>query len=137
MLFWFHLNTGLQTAGQGLRDLVKKLRNPFLNPGLLLGKTLQRWRQSNDLPQLTLKLDGFVHPTLERSAKHLEYCVHRFQYIVEIMLQRYGADITNRQLVLKRMADIAIDIYAMTAVLSRSSRSYCTGIRNAQAEVGN
>ena len=36
---------------------------------------------------------------------------------------------------LKRLAEIVIDLYGMTAVLSRASRSYCIGLRNADHEV--
>ncbi|XP_069949119.1 complex I assembly factor ACAD9, mitochondrial isoform X3 [Cherax quadricarinatus] len=40
----------------------------------------------------------------------------------------------ENQLELARLADCAIDIYGMTAVLSRASRSYCIGIRNSAHE---
>jgi len=126
---------GVQTAGKGLRELVKKIRNPFQNPTLIVKKAAQRWRQAQGLPKMNLKLDGYLHPSLDVSAKQLEYCVLRFQYAVEIVLEQVGAEIVEHQLLLRRLADIAIDIYAMTAVLSRASRSYCTGIRNAQLEV--
>ncbi len=36
---------------------------------------------------------------------------------------------------IRRFADIAIDLYAMTAVLGRASRSMSIGLRNADHEV--
>ncbi len=104
-------------------------------PSLVWSKGIERWRQSKANPKYKLGLHGFLHPSLQVSANHLEYCVMRFQYIVEVVLQREGANIVEKQLTLKRLADIAIDIFSMTAVLSRASRSYCTGIQNASSEV--
>lgn len=69
------------------------------------------------------------------SATLLEYCVLRLQYGVEIVLTRHGQTIIDQQMMLKRLADVAIDIYAMTAVLGRASRSYCIGLQNAAEEV--
>jgi hypothetical protein len=40
-------------------------------------------------------------------------------------------------MMLKRLADVAIDIYGMTAVLGRASRSYCIGLQNSAEEVSN
>lgn len=41
----------------------------------------------------------------------------------------------DEQLVLKRVADILINLYAMTAVISRASRSISIGLRNHDHEV--
>jgi acyl-CoA dehydrogenase family protein 9 len=54
---------------------------------------------------------------------------------VEIVLARHGQTIIDQQMMLKRLADVAIDIYAMTAVLGRASRSYCIGLQNSAEEV--
>lgn len=43
--------------------------------------------------------------------------------------------IVDEQLVLKRVADVLINLYAMTAVLSRASRSISIGLRNHDHEV--
>ncbi|XP_034095710.1 complex I assembly factor ACAD9, mitochondrial, partial [Gymnodraco acuticeps] len=43
--------------------------------------------------------------------------------------------LVNEQLVLKRVADVLIHLYAMTAVLSRTSRSISIGLRNHDHEV--
>ena len=82
--------TGLQTAGSELRGVVQKLRNPFMNPGFIIGKGIERFRQQKDSPKLDLDIAGHLHPTLQTSAQLLEYCVKRFQYSVEIVLTRHG-----------------------------------------------
>uniref|UniRef100_A0A665WHD4 Acyl-CoA dehydrogenase family, member 9 n=1 Tax=Echeneis naucrates TaxID=173247 RepID=A0A665WHD4_ECHNA len=43
--------------------------------------------------------------------------------------------IVDEQLILKRVADLVINLYAMTAVLSRASRSISIGLRNHDYEV--
>lgn len=42
----------------------------------------------------------------------------------------------KNQLEVARLANCAIDLYAMTAVLGRASRSYCIGLKNSVHEVG-
>lgn len=65
----------------------------------------------------------------------LEKRVLQFEIAVENLLSYYGKEVGNKQMDLRRVADIAIDLFAMTAVLSRSSRAYCIGLRHAEHEV--
>ena len=82
--------TGLQNAGSELREVVQKLRNPFMNPGFIIEKSIERFRQQKNTPKLDLDIAGHLHPTLQPSAEVLEYCVKRFQYGVELVLTRHG-----------------------------------------------
>lgn len=129
--------TGLQHAGKELRDLVKKLRNPFQYPTLMFSTAWRRYKNTRGDPPMTLGLSHYLHPSLEDAAKRLERTVHRLAYGTEALLQKHGAKVTEpkNQLELKRIADVMIDVYAMTAVLGRASRSYCIGLREAQTEV--
>jgi hypothetical protein len=43
--------------------------------------------------------------------------------------------IIEEQLALKRFADVAIDLFAMTAVLARASRSKTKGLQNSDHDV--
>jgi acyl-CoA dehydrogenase family member 9 len=126
---------GIQHAGKELSGVVKKIRNPFLNPGFALKFILQESRHRRDNPSLNLKLSGFVHPSLKLSADQLEYCILRLQYGVRVALQRHGKDVVNAQLELQRLADCAMHIYAAFSSLSRASRSYCIGLHNAEYEL--
>ncbi|CAM4697738.1 unnamed protein product, partial [Lepidochelys kempii] len=74
--------------------------------------------------------DGVVHPSLEESSKKLEENIYYFGTTVEGLLRRFGKTIVDEQLVLKRVADVSINLYAMTAAISRASRSICIGLRN-------
>lgn len=127
----------LQHAGKALKETVKKLRNPFKNPTFIFEQMWKRHKNSKGAPAMTHDLSSYVHPSLGIPAKILELCVHRLGFATEIVLERHGAKVTNpeAQMELRRLSDIMIDIYAMTAVLARASRSYCIGLREAQTEV--
>uniref|UniRef100_A0A671WCQ5 Acyl-CoA dehydrogenase family, member 9 n=1 Tax=Sparus aurata TaxID=8175 RepID=A0A671WCQ5_SPAAU len=56
-------------------------------------------------------------------------------YIALTGMQYAGKTIVDEQLILKRVADVMINLYAMTAVLSRASRSISIGLRNHDHEV--
>uniref|UniRef100_A0A8C5C521 Acyl-CoA dehydrogenase family, member 9 n=1 Tax=Gadus morhua TaxID=8049 RepID=A0A8C5C521_GADMO len=81
----------------------------------------------------------FKTPTVlsssQDSALKLEQNVYLFGSAVESVLYRYGKSIVDEQLVLKRVADVIINLFAMTAVLSRASRSISIGLRNHDHEV--
>lgn len=126
---------GLQHAGSVYSDDIKKSRNPLEFSGFVFKKILNERRDQSDNPKLTLQLKLQLHPTLSAATDLLEYCVLRFQFAVKHMLRVHGQDVVTQQLDLMRLADIITLIYAMTAVLGRSSRAYCTGIANADAEL--
>uniref|UniRef100_A0A8C3AIR1 Complex I assembly factor ACAD9, mitochondrial n=1 Tax=Cyclopterus lumpus TaxID=8103 RepID=A0A8C3AIR1_CYCLU len=100
----------------------------------MIGKKLRTSLGSTVDLGLTGK-DGVVHPSLAESAKKFEQNVDFFGSTVESLLYRYGKTIVDEQLILKRVADVLIHLYAMTAVLSRTSRSISIGLRNHDHEV--
>ncbi|KAK2492996.1 hypothetical protein MC885_016658 [Smutsia gigantea] len=127
--------TGLQHAGRILTTRVKELKQGNMNT--IIQTVGQRLRDSLgrtvDLG-LTGKL-GAVHPSVGDSANKLEENVYYFGRTVETLLLRFGKTIVEEQLVLKRVANILINLYGMTAVLSRASRSIRLGLRNHDHEV--
>lgn len=126
---------GLQYTGKQLSDLILKLRNPLANPITALQKMWERRRDAADNPVQDLELHSALHPSLQGGADTLEYCVKRLKFMVEMVLQHYGKEIIEQQMVLANLADMVIQIYAMACVLSRASRSYCIGLPNADPEV--
>ncbi|XP_041726405.1 complex I assembly factor ACAD9, mitochondrial isoform X2 [Coregonus clupeaformis] len=101
--------TGMQYAGKILTGKIKEMKKGNVGMALeMLGRKLgDALGRKVDLG-LTGR-DGVVHPAL--------------------------ATIVEEQLILKRVADVLINLYAMTAVLSRSSRSISIGLRNHDHEV--
>lgn len=127
--------TGLQHAGRILTARVKELKRG--NMTTIMETVGQRLRDSLgrtvDLG-LTGKL-GVVHPSLADGAHKLEENVYYFGRSVETLLLRFGKTIVEEQLVLKRVANVLINLYGMTAVLSRASRSMRLGLRDHDHEV--
>ncbi|GAB6029896.1 hypothetical protein CHUAL_005596 [Chamberlinius hualienensis] len=126
---------GCQYAGKELAELVRKLRNPVFYPGLAFSTMWKRLRQKSNRPKLYMDLPGSVHPSFRVQADAIEYATRRLEFAVELALHQHGHKIMEKQWVLKRLADIAIDIYAMTACVGRASRSYCLGFPNCKQEV--
>uniref|UniRef100_A0A3Q2CGV7 Very long-chain specific acyl-CoA dehydrogenase, mitochondrial n=1 Tax=Cyprinodon variegatus TaxID=28743 RepID=A0A3Q2CGV7_CYPVA len=101
---------GFQNAGNHLKSLQKALKNPFGNAGLLTAEITKRAKRKAGL-STGLSLQGSIHPDLAQSG-----------------------DLVDEQFVLKRVADCAIDLYAMVVVLSRASRSLSQSHPSAQHE---
>ena len=127
--------TGLQHAGRALTARVKELKRG--NVTTVMETVGRRLRDSLgrtvDLG-LTGKL-GAVHPSVADGAHKLEENVYYFGRTVEMLLLRFGKTIVEEQLILKRVANVLINLYGMTAVLSRATRSIRMGLRNHDHEV--
>jgi len=59
------------------------------------------------------------HPSLKKLAAILEEYAGEFATQIEVLIARHGKDLFLRQFAQKRIAEIAIDFYAMGCVLSR------------------
>jgi acyl-CoA dehydrogenase family protein 9 len=64
---------------------------------------------------------GRVHPALKRESVLFEDYVGELAKNAEKVLRRHGKDIAEMQFTQRRLADMAIDLYAMVAVLSRAT----------------
>ncbi|KAG7493187.1 acyl-CoA dehydrogenase family member 9, mitochondrial [Solea senegalensis] len=127
--------TGMQYAGKIATSKIKEMKkgNIGLAVSMIIKKAMSRTTSSVDLG-LTGK-DGVVHPSLKESAKKLELSVTHFGWTVETLLYRFGKTIVDEQIALKRVADVLINLYAMTAVLSRTSRSISLGLKKHDHEI--
>lgn len=124
----------LQFAGSGIREMVKKMRDPFNNLGFLFKKTIERRKMARKKPHFALKLYDHVHPEFGFAAEELEKNLCNFQMVVEKFLSMCTEGIAGEQMALRRLADIAIDFYACTCVVARASRSMSIGLKNADHE---
>ncbi|XP_022069142.2 very long-chain specific acyl-CoA dehydrogenase, mitochondrial [Acanthochromis polyacanthus] len=124
---------GFQSAGNQLKGLQKALKNPLGNAGLLAGELTKRAKRKAGL-STGLTLQGTVHPELAQSGELTVKAIEQFGLVIEEMLIKHGKKIIDEQFVLKRVADCAIDLYAMVVVLSRASRALTQGHASAQYE---
>ncbi|KAG9351681.1 hypothetical protein JZ751_022932 [Albula glossodonta] len=81
-----------------------------------------------------ITLQGVVHPELAQSGDLTVKAIEQFGITIEDLLLKHGKKIIDQQFVLKKVADSAIDLYAMVVVLSRASRSLSQGLPSAQYE---
>uniref|UniRef100_A0A0N8ET36 Complex I assembly factor ACAD9, mitochondrial n=1 Tax=Heterocephalus glaber TaxID=10181 RepID=A0A0N8ET36_HETGA len=127
--------TGLQHAGCVLTPRIKNLKEGRL--AIALETITQRmWDTLGRTVDLGLMDDpGVVHPSLGDSVAKLEENVYNFGRTVETLLLRFGKTIVEEQLLMKRVANVLINLYSMTAVLSRASRSIRTGLRDHDQEI--
>ncbi|XP_058487521.1 complex I assembly factor ACAD9, mitochondrial-like [Solea solea] len=127
--------TGMQYAGKITTWKINEIKkgNVGLAISMLVKRMMNKFSSSVDLG-LTGK-DGVVHPSMTESAKMLELNVTHFGWTVETLLYRFGKTIVDEQIALKRVADVLINLYAMTAVLSRASRSITIGLKNNDHEI--
>uniref|UniRef100_A0A674DCY1 ACAD9/ACADV-like C-terminal domain-containing protein n=1 Tax=Salmo trutta TaxID=8032 RepID=A0A674DCY1_SALTR len=99
------------------------LKKPLGNTGVLAGELTESLVAKAGL-DTGLTLQGTVHPELATSGELTIPSLEQFGAIFVV--------VTDEQFVLKRVADWAIDLYAMVVFLSRAPRSLSQGHLSAQ-----
>ncbi len=110
--------SGMQAPGQQLAGLAEAIKYPLKGMGLVSDFAIRKIKQSILGQSITRS-----HPALKKMAAVLEECSVEFATQIEVLLRKHGKDISLQQFAQKRIADIAIDFYAMTCILSRVSCS--------------
>uniref|UniRef100_A0A8C9YU26 Very long-chain specific acyl-CoA dehydrogenase, mitochondrial n=1 Tax=Sander lucioperca TaxID=283035 RepID=A0A8C9YU26_SANLU len=113
---------GFQNAGNQLKSLQKALKNPLGNAGLLAGELTKRAKRLH-LTLTSHSVWGVFILDIGNASSRNKNIFLKLTYSV-----------ADEQFVLKRVADSAIDLYAMVVVLSRASRSLSQGNASAQHE---
>jgi acyl-CoA dehydrogenase family protein 9 len=120
--------TGLQKPGEYLKglgkDLSHALRDPIKGFGLLRDYAVRKARQSVPMqtmpygrsPQITK-----AHPALQEQVIYLEDAVQSLAGVCESALRKHGKNIIEQQLQVSRIADIAIDLLALSAAVARTT----------------
>lgn len=124
--------SGIQYAGGHLKELEKALKNPAANLGLVIKEVGSRAARSVGLGGADIS--SHVDPSLRESGKLCAQSIDAFGKSVEHLLSKYRKNIVHEQFLLNRLADSAIDIYVMTCVLSRATRSIKLGLPSAEHE---
>lgn len=124
--------TGIQYAGSHLKELQRAFKNPTAHLGLIFSETSKRAFKSVGFGKSDMS--GMVESPLRDAANQCAECIDLFGGTVENLLIKYNKTIVDQQHLLNRLADAAIDIYAMTVVLSRASRAIKQGLPSADHE---
>ncbi len=110
--------SGMQGPGKALADVVKAMREPIKGFGLLSDFAVRKARNILGRERLSR-----AHPLLSREAVVFEEMTTELSAYVENMLRKHGRDIAEMQFTQKRVADIAIDLYALASCISRTTRA--------------
>jgi len=108
---------GVQAPAQALKEIGSALRRPLRNLGLLGGYATSRVRLR--LGQ-TSTLDFAVHQRLHKHKEYFEKHVADLGGATDRVIMRHREKIIDRQLVLERLSDMAIDLFATAAVIART-----------------
>ena len=108
---------GVQAPAEALKEIGSALRRPLRNLGLLGGYATSRVKLR--LGQ-TSTLDIELHDRLKRHKDYFEKHVADLGSATDRAIIRHREHIIDRQLVLERLANMAIDLFATACVIART-----------------
>jgi acyl-CoA dehydrogenase family protein 9 len=117
--------TGMQKRGEYLKEVGEAIRNPLSQAGVLGEYAAGRLRRAvaPERPQ-------FAHEILKDEAAAFAGQLAEFANQVEAVIRKHRSHIVEREYLQSRLANAAMDLYSMLAVLARTS----TMIRDRGAE---
>ncbi len=110
--------SGMQSPGRSLEEVSKAMREPIKGFGFLSEFAIRKAKSALGRERLSGS-----HVILEREAVVFEESTGQLAKSVDIVLRRHGKNIAEMQYAQKRIADVAIDLFAIASVVSRTSRA--------------
>ena len=110
---------GIEGPAQELKELATALKNPIKN--WLLMSEYARDRVKSAIGA-TEKFSVEIHPRLDKHRKYIEKHTAELAQLTERAIMRYKKDILHKQLVVERLAEMAMEIYARTSKIARTQR---------------
>jgi acyl-CoA dehydrogenase family protein 9 len=108
---------GVQAPAEALKEVGSALRRPLRNLGLLSGYATSRVKLR--LGQ-TSTLDIELHDRLKKHKEYFEQHVAELGSATDRLIIRHREQIVDSQLMLERLADMAIDLFATASVIART-----------------
>jgi acyl-CoA dehydrogenase family protein 9 len=108
---------GIAGPAESLKEVGTALRRPLRNLGLLTGFAGTRIR---DIIGSSATLAKDLHPRLKQNKEYFEKHVAELRAATDRAVMRYRKEIVDRQLVLERLANMGIEMFATACVLSRT-----------------
>lgn len=105
---------GMQGPGEYLKKIGKALRDPIKGFGLLTEFAVHKVKD-------TVAKDTFknIDPQLKEQTDRFNEFAAELHAAVERVLMKYGKDIIHHEFIQQRIANMAIDLFGMAAVISR------------------
>jgi alkylation response protein AidB-like acyl-CoA dehydrogenase len=108
---------GVQAPAEALKEVGSALRRPLRNLGLLSGYATSRVKLRFGQ---TSTLDIELHDRLKKHKEYFEQHVAELGSATDRLIIRHREQIVDSQLMLERLADMAIDLFATAAVIART-----------------
>lgn len=115
---------GVQGPAESLKEVGTALRKPLRNLGLLSGFATSRVRS---MLGGSASLDTKLHPKLDVHRNYLEKHVAEPKSATDRAIMRHRSGIVDRQLILERLANMAIEMLATACVLTHAEHHRQTG----------
>ncbi len=110
--------SGMQGPGKEISEVVRAMREPIKGFGLLSDFAIRKARSALGRERLHR-----VHPLLNRETVLFEEYTAELAKNIDKVLRKHGKDIAEMQFTQRRIADLAIDLYALVACLSRATKA--------------
>jgi alkylation response protein AidB-like acyl-CoA dehydrogenase len=110
---------GIQGPAEELKELAGALKNPIQNWVLVSSYAAERVASALGKKD---RFDVTIHPSLRRHAEFVEKHVAALADATQKMVMTHKQEILHRQLVVERLADMAIELYARTTTIARTQR---------------
>jgi len=112
--------TAVQDVGASLKEVASSLGNVLLDPikgfGVLSEYSRRKMTQSTGLGKATFTK---AHPVIREECEILEECVNQLASFTDALLRKYGKHIVGKQFATRRLADVMIDLFVLSCVISR------------------
>jgi acyl-CoA dehydrogenase family protein 9 len=110
--------SGMQGPGKELAEVVKAMREPIKGFGLLSDFAIRKARSALGRERLHR-----VHPILNKETVIFEEFTAELAKNVDKALRKHGKEIAEMQFTQRRIADMSIDLFALAATLSRTTKA--------------
>lgn len=107
---------GMHGPGRAIERVAQALREPLKGLGLLSDLAIRRARTALNRERFTA-----AHPLLSREVALIEQYAAELGRMVDRALRKYEKAVAERELMQRRVAEVAVDLYALTACVSRTT----------------
>jgi acyl-CoA dehydrogenase family protein 9 len=123
--------SGMQGPGRELVEVARAMREPIKGFGLLSDFAIRKARTALGRERMTS-----AHALLNREGVVFEEYTAELAKNVDKALRKHGKNIAEMQYTQKRVADIAIDLYAVACVIARTTKAIQRrGVEGARREI--
>lgn len=110
--------SGMQGPGREIEEVSRAMREPIKGFGLLSDFAMRKAKSALSRERFTR-----AHPSLAHEVVLFEEYTSHLAKNVDKVLRRHGKNIAEMQFTQRRIANVAIDLYAIASVIARTTRA--------------